>query len=118
MPASADLLLRLHKLLDRLGGADTPLDPLSRGILLHVASRQESGEPLQLSDIRFNEDFGSPATALKRLQRLIGQGWLSATPHPTDGRAQLLRVTPKARRHISAAAVKILQLAARSGKPA
>lgn len=118
MKPYADLLVRIQNLLNNIGGSPV-LDPLSRSILLHVASKESSGEPLQLSDIRFDAQFGSQATALKRLQKLIDQGWLSTSPNPRDGRAQLLGITPKAARHISLTSERIVKLVAeqrRSGR--
>lgn len=111
MKPYADLLVRIQNLLNNLGGSPA-LDPLSRSILLHVASKEARGEPLQLSDIRFDAQFGSQATALKRLQKLISQGWLSTSPNPQDGRAQLLGITPKAARHISLTSQQILKTVA------
>lgn len=115
MTPYADLLSRIQNLLNNLGGSP-PLDALSRSILLHVASKESRGEPLQLSDIRFDAQFGSQATALKRLQKLIEQGWLSTSPHPRDGRAQLLGITPKAARHISLTSGRIMKVVAERGR--
>ena len=112
----ADLLLRIQNLLNNIGGTGPALDPLSRSILLHVASKEASGEPLQMSDIRFDAQFGSPATALKRLQKLISQGWLSTSPNPQDGRAQLLGITPKAARHMALTSDRIVKLVAEHGR--
>ena len=108
MKPYADLLVRIQNLLNNLGGSPA-LDPLSRSILLHVASKEARGEPLQLSDIRFDAQFGSQATALKRLQKLINQGWLSTMRDPLDGRAQLVCITPKAARQIESVSEQIIQ---------
>lgn len=109
MKIATDLLVRIETLLNNLGGGNAPLDHVSRNILLHVANKQASGEQLQMSDIRFNEQFGSQATALKRLQKLINQGWLSTTRDPLDGRAQLVCITPKAARQIESVSEQIIQ---------
>lgn len=115
MKVSTDLLLRIENLLNNLGGSAAPLDSLSRNILLHVANKQAGGERLQMSDIRFNEQFGSQATALKRLQKLIDQGWLSTSPDPNDGRAQLVSITPKAARQITSVSEQIVQVVTEQG---
>lgn len=112
----ADLLLRIQNLLNNIGGTDPALDPLSRSILLHVASKEAEGEQLQMSDIRFDSQFGSQATALKRLQKLINQGWLSTSPNPQDGRAQLLGITPKAARHMALTSDRIVKLVNEHGR--
>lgn len=104
------MLLRIQNLLNNIGGNTSPLDSLSRDILLYVANRQASGERLQMSDIRFNDAFGSQATDLKRLQKLIREGWLSASRDPSDGRAQILGITPKAARHIALISDQIVQV--------
>lgn len=116
MTPYADFLFRIQNLLNNLGGASPALDHLSRSILLHVARNEAQGEPLQLSDIRFDGQFGSQATALKRLQKLISQGWLSTSPDPQDGRAQLLGLTPKAARHMALTAERIAKLADGHGR--
>ena len=87
-------------MLDGFGHADEPLDPISRDILLHISVKSDAGERLRLSDIRFNSQFGSPATALGRLQRLIDSGWVATSPDPEDGRAQVLRLSKKSEREI------------------
>jgi DNA-binding MarR family transcriptional regulator len=104
------LLTRLQRLLDAFGSTAEPLDPRSREILLHIASSEQQGEQLNMSDIRFNPQFGSPATAVGRVRVLLEKGWISASPHPEDGRVQLLAITPRAERQIVSMAAKIRQL--------
>lgn len=114
MKAPTEFITRVQRLLDGFGHADKPLDPISRGILLHVATKTNAGERLRLSDIRFNSDFGSPVTALGRLQRLIQDGWITASPDPADGRAQLLSLTPEATRRLAALSSKLRSLASQA----
>jgi len=104
------LLTRVQRLLDGFGSASEPLDQRSREILLHIATSQQQGEKLNMSDIRFNPQFGSPATALGRLRMLLAQGWIRTSPHPEDRRVQLLAITPRAERQIVNTAAKIRQL--------
>lgn len=104
------LLTRVQRLLDGFGSAAEPLDQRSREILLHIATSQKQGEKLNMSDIRFNPQFGSPATALGRLRMLLAQGWIRTSPHPEDRRVQLLVITPRAERQIVSTAAKIRQL--------
>lgn len=103
------LLTRIQRLLDAFGAAD-PLDQRAREILLHIAESEKQGEKLNMSDIRFNPQFGSPATALGRLRFLLEQGWVRTSPHPVDRRVQLLAITPRAERLIVATATKMRQL--------
>ena len=103
------LLTRIQRLLDGFGSSD-PLDQRSREILLHIAESQQQGEQLNMSDIRFNPQFGSPATALARLRFLLEQGWVRTSPDPVDRRVQLLAITPRAERLIVATATKMRQL--------
>ena len=100
MKTPTDFLIRVQRILDGFGNSSDPLDPISRDILLHVSAKSDAGERMRVSDIRFNSQFGSPATALGRLQRLIDDGWLAASPDPDDGRAQLLRLSPKSEKEI------------------
>ena len=100
MKTPTDFLIRVQRLLDGFGQTTEPLDPISRDILLHVSAKADAGERLRVSDIRFNSRFGSPATALGRLQRLIDNGWIATSPDPDDGRAQLLSLSGKSEREI------------------
>lgn len=104
------LLTRVQRLLDGFGSAAEPLDQRSREILLHIAESEKQGEKLNLSDIRFNPQFGSPATALGRLRILLEQGWIRTSPHPEDRRVQLLAITPRAERQIVTTAAKMRRL--------
>lgn len=101
MKTPTDFITRVQRLLDGFGHAAEPLDPISRDILLHISTKCDMGERLRLSDIRFNPQFGSPATALGRLQGLIDSGWVTTSPDPYDGRAQLLSLSPQARRKLT-----------------
>ena len=81
--------------------AAEPLDPISRDILLHISAKSDLGERLRLSDIRFNPHFGSPATALGRLHGLIESGWVTTSPDPDDGRAQIISLTTNSVRRLN-----------------
>lgn len=100
MKTATDFLIRVQRLLDGFGRTDEPLDPIARDILLHISARVDAGDRIHLSDIRFNAQFGSPATALGRLQRLIATGWVVSSPDPQDGRAQVLRLSEQAETEI------------------
>lgn len=100
MKTPTEFLIRVQRILEGFGHANEPLDPIARDILLHISAKSDAGERLRLSDIRFNSQFGSPATALGRLQRLIDDGWVNTSPDPDDGRAQLLHLSPEAEKEI------------------
>lgn len=104
------LLSRVQRLLDGFGSTAERLDQRSREILLHIAEFEKQGEKLNMSDIRFNPQFGSPATALGRLRFLLDEGWIRTSPHPEDRRVQLLAITPRAERQIVNTAAKMRQL--------
>lgn len=101
MTTPTTFLIRVQQLLDGFGRAGEGLDPIARDILLHVSAKTDAGERLRVSDIRFNSQFGSPATALGRLQRLIDDGWIATSPDPQDGRAQVLHLSVKSEREIA-----------------
>lgn len=101
MKTPTEFLIRVQRMLDGFGHADDPLDPIARDILLHISAQTDTGAHLKLSDIRFNPQFGSPATALGRLQGLIDEGWIVTLPSPEDGRVQLLKLTSKSERAIN-----------------
>ena len=100
MKTPTDFITRVQRLLDGFGNPETPLDPISRDILLYISGKADIGERLRLSDIRFNSQFGSPATALGRLQGLINDGWVTTSPDPDDGRAQLIQLSVKCQKEI------------------
>lgn len=100
MKTPTEFLIRVQQMLDGFGRTEEPLDPIARNILLHISAKSDAGERLRLSDIRFNSQFGSPATALGRLQGLIDEGWVTTSPDPDDGRAQVLRLSKKSEREI------------------
>lgn len=113
MKTPTDFLIRLLRLLDGFGRSDAPIDPIARDILLHISARVGAGDRIHLSDIRFNAQFGSPATALGRLQRLIDTGWVVSSPDPDDGRAQVLKLSEKADLEIRRLSASIRKLASR-----
>ena len=104
MKSSTELLLRIHRLLNSLGGPAplrrSTLDSVSREILLHVSKAEQDGERLKISDVRFDPSYGSPVTALKRLNVLIDAGWITLTADLTDSRAQRLELSTKAKEQI------------------
>lgn len=100
MNTPTKFLIRVQNLLDGFGRADQPFDPIARDILLFIAAEHDEGKRMRVSDIRFNAQFGSPATALGRLQKLIEEGWVTTSPDPEDGRAQVLRLSKKSEREI------------------
>jgi DNA-binding MarR family transcriptional regulator len=110
MIESTSLLTRVQRLLDAFGAPAEPLDQRSREILLHIAECEQQGEQLNMSDIRFNPQFGSPATAVGRLRVLLEQGWIRTSPHPEDRRVQILGITPRAERQILTTTRKLRQL--------
>lgn len=110
MKTPTEFLIRVQQMLDGFGRAEEPLDPIARNILLHISARTGAGERLKLSDIRFNPQFGSPATALGRLQGLIDGGWVTTTPDPEDGRAQLVELTTKSTKRLNALSQKLMRL--------
>lgn len=112
MKTPTDFITRVQRLLDGFGHANAPLDPISRDILLYISAKADAGEQLRQSDIRFNSQFGSPQTALGRLQGLINDGWVTTSPDPEDGRAQLLTLTSAAMRKITVLSNKLRELAA------
>lgn len=101
MKTPTEFLIRVQRMLDGFGHAEEPLDPIARDILLHISAKADAGERLKQSDIRFNTQFGSPTTALGRLQGLLDDGWIVALPSPEDGRVQVLKLTPKSERAIN-----------------
>jgi len=110
MKTPTEFLIRVKQLLDGFGHAEVPLDPIARDILLHISAKTDVGERLKLSDIRFNTQFGSPATALGRLQGLIDDGWVVTTPDPEDGRIQIVDLTNKSVKRLNAVSQNIKKL--------
>lgn len=100
MKTPTDFLIRVQRLLDGFGRTTDPLDPIARDILLHISARVGAGDRIHLSDIRFNPQFGSPVTALGRLQHLIATGWVVSSPDPDDRRAQVLQLSQQAETEI------------------
>lgn len=110
MKTPTDFITRVQRLLDGFGHADEPLDPISRDILLYISAKADAGEQLRQSDIRFNSQFGSPATALGRLNGLIEGGWVTTSPDPEDGRVQLVSLTTRSVRRLNAVSQSLRKL--------
>jgi len=107
MDGKIELLKRIHNLLSALGKPKAVLDFSSIDLLLIISDAEKSGKPLKVSDIRFDSRFGSPATALKRLQKLMEVDWIIATDDPNDCRVQRLSLSASAKKELHSVAEKI-----------
>ncbi len=111
MKSSTELLFRINALLNCLGGITfhrkSGLDCEARDMLLAVARAEQEGVPLKISDVRYNESYGSPVTSLKRLQKLIDNGLIKADVDQADQRIQRLTIPQKGRRQIERIASQV-----------
>jgi DNA-binding MarR family transcriptional regulator len=60
-------------------------------IVLEIGYGEERGRPLTLKRL-YLLDICSPGTIRRRLTRLVANGVVTRTRHPTDGRANLLLI--------------------------
>ena len=109
MDGKIELLKRINNLLSALGKPRAELDFSSIDLLLKISEAEKSGKPLKVSDIRFDSRFGSPVTALKRLQKLMEVDWIIATKDPGDCRVQRLALSKDAKEELRSVAEKILR---------
>ena len=107
MVPKLEVLKRIHNLLSALGRPRAVIDLTSIEILLIISDAERSGKPLKVSDVRFDSRFGSQATALKRLRKLIEIDWIIATNDPEDSRIQRLSLSDSARIELDRVAEKI-----------
>jgi len=107
MDGKIELLKRINNLLSALGKPRAVLDFSSIDLLLKISEAEKSGKPLKVSDIRFDSRFGSPVTALKRLQKLMEVDWIIATEDPEDCRVQRLALSANAKKELRSVAEKI-----------
>ena len=109
MVPKLEVLRRIHNLLSALGRPRAIIDFTSIEILLMISDAEKSGKPLKVSDVRFDSRFGSQATALKRLRKLIEIDWIIAADDPEDSRTQRLSLSVTARNELNRVAEKIAQ---------
>lgn len=107
MSQKLEFLKRIHNLLSVLGRPRAAIDFPSIEILLIISDAERCGKPLKVSDVRFDSRFGSPATALKRLQKLMEIDWIISTDDPIDSRIQRLSLSDSARIELNRVAEKI-----------
>ena len=79
------------------GLGDMP--PVARDILHVIADSVVNKRKIpRVSDVVAIGRFGTPPTVYSHLAALENAGWIEGQPHPGDGRAKLLTITPQARR--------------------
>ena len=75
------------------------LPPVARDILHLIAASVVNKRTMpRVSDLVAFGRFGTPPTVYSHLAALENAGWIEGQPHPEDGRAKLLTITPQARR--------------------
>ena len=94
------------------------LDYYARDIVYFVAEREASKMGTTVSDIIFNERFGSLGTAQRRLNALVTGNWLEARRAPDDARRKEVRLMPHARNSIASSSAYLLEHLSEKGSDA
>lgn len=101
--------------------SSTALDELNlsaREILKLIAEREGAGMSTRSSDVIGLNEFGTAPTVYARLAELEEAGWLSTVQDPEDGRAKLLRLTPRAEKAFTQMSRELGRLSAKGNASA
>lgn len=74
------------------------IDLTGRAILYFIGECALDQRQLTVTDIVSGPGFGSAPTIYARLAELEKAGWIETKPHPEDGRAKLVELSPHAER--------------------
>jgi len=95
---SYDLIFRIRlstREIERRSGLQG-IDLTSQAILYFIGECAADQRQLNVSDIVHGPDFGTAPTVYARLAGLEKAGWIETRPHPEDGRAKLVELSPHA----------------------
>ena len=87
------------------------IDLTSRAILYFIGECALDQRQLTVTDVVHGPGFGTAPTVYARLSELEKAGWIETKPHPEDGRAKLVELSPHAERtfrKMSSEAAKLL----------
>ena len=111
--ANDDLIFRIRQSMREieLRSGLHEIDLTSRAILYFIGECAAEERSLNVTDIVKTPGFGTAPTVYARLAELGKAGWIQTKPHPEDGRAKLVELTPHAERtfrKMSSEAAKLL----------